>query len=64
MGLKQILQPNKPAEDKKPEGADLHFSKQELELLLNGLAEASFTGRQLETLYKLVIKLQQAHMKL
>ena len=44
--------------------ASLDLSKQELEILLNGLGEASFKGRQLELVYKLVIKLQQAHQKL
>jgi len=42
----------------------LDLSKQELEIILSGLGEASFKGRQLELLYKLVIKLQQAHQKL
>jgi hypothetical protein len=44
--------------------ASLDLSKQELEIILTGLGEASFKGRQLEVLYKLVIKLQQAHQKL
>jgi len=44
--------------------ASLDLSKQELEIILSGLGEASFKGRQLEALYKLVIKLQQAHQKL
>lgn len=44
--------------------ASLDLSKQELEIILSGLGEASFKGRQLEVLYKLVIKLQQAHQKL
>lgn len=42
----------------------LDLSKQELEIILSGLGEASFKGRQLELVYKLVIKLQQAHQKL
>lgn len=44
--------------------ASLDLSKQELEIILSGLGEASFKGRQLELLYKLVIKLQEAHQKL
>lgn len=44
--------------------ASLDLSKQELEIILSGLGEAPFKGRQLEVLYKLVIKLQQAHQKL
>lgn len=44
--------------------ASLDLSKQELEIILSGLGEASFKGRQLELVYKLVIKLQQAHQKL
>ena len=42
----------------------LDLSKQELEMILTGLGEASFKGRQLEVIYKLVIKLQQAHQQL
>jgi hypothetical protein len=46
------------------QNASLDLSKQELEIILSGLGEASFKGRQLELVYKLVIKLQQAHQKL
>jgi hypothetical protein len=65
MGLLGIIK-NSNTNDKSGEvsNASLDLSKQELEIILTGLGEASFKGRQLEVLYKLVIKLQQAHQKL
>ena len=65
MGLLGIIK-NNSTNDKSGEvsNASLDLSKQELEIILTGLGEASFKGRQLEVLYKLVIKLQQAHQKL
>jgi len=65
MGLLGKIKNNK-TNDKSGEvpNASLDLSKQELEIILSGLGEASFKGRQLELVYKLVIKLQQAHQKL
>jgi len=66
MGLLANIKNNNKSKDKSGEvqNASLDLSKQELEIILSGLGEASFKGRQLELVYKLVIKLQQAHQKL
>jgi len=66
MGLLANIKNNNKSKDKSGEvqNASLDLSKQELEILLSGLGEASFKGRQLELVYKLVIKLQQAHQQL
>ena len=65
MGLLGKIKNNK-TNDKSGEvsNTSLDLSKQQLEIILSGLGEASFKGRQLELVYKLVIKLQQAHQKL
>ena len=64
MGLLGKIKNNK-INDKSGEvtNTSLDLSKQELEIILSGLGEASFKGRQLELVYKLVIKLQEAHSK-
>ena len=64
MGL--LDQIKKSSKDKSGEATNtsLDLSKQELEILLSGLGEASFKGRQLELVYKLVVKLQQAYQGL
>jgi len=42
----------------------LKLTKGELEALLIGLGEATFKGRQVESVYKLVVKLQMEIEKL
>lgn len=64
MGLLGHIKKNDKDKSGEVSNASLDLSKQELEIILSGLAEASFKGRQLELVYKLVIKLQQAHQKL
>jgi hypothetical protein len=65
MTFRDLISKVKPAEDQEiPKLASLELSKVEIEILLNALADATFTGRQLETLYKLIIKLQTEHRKL
>jgi len=66
MGLLDKIKNQNTNKDQSGEvsNASLDLSKQELEIILSGLGEASFKGRQLELVYKLVIKLQQAHQKL
>ena len=43
---------------------NLKLTKGELEALLIGLGEATFKGRQVESVYKLVVKLQMEIEKL
>lgn len=64
MGLLSHIKKNDKDKSGEVSNASLDLSKQELEIILSGLGEASFKGRQLELIYKLVIKLQQAHQKL
>jgi hypothetical protein len=64
MGLLGHIKKNNNDKSGEVTNASLDLSKQELEIILSGLGEASFKGRQLELLYKLVIKLQEAHQKL
>ena len=64
MGLLGHIKKNNIDKSGEVQNASLDLSKQELEIILSGLGEASFKGRQLELVYKLVIKLQQAHQKL
>lgn len=64
MGLLSHIKKNNNDKSGEVSNASLDLSKQELEIILSGLGEASFKGRQLELVYKLVIKLQQAHQKL
>lgn len=59
MALKDLVKPKEPAP--KPESIDVNFNKAELTMLLNAMSEATFTGRQLEPVFNLVVKLQQAH---
>ena len=62
MALKDLIKSKDP--DPKPENIDVNFSKAELTMLLNAMSEATFTGRQLESVFNLVVKLQQSHSKL
>ena len=64
MGLLGHIKKNNNDKAGEAINASLDLSKQELEILLYSLAEGSFKGRQLEPLYKLVVKLQQAHQQL
>lgn len=64
MGLLNHIRKNEPDKSGEVPSASLDLSKQELEFILHGLAESPFKGRNLEPLYKLVVKLQQAHQGL
>jgi hypothetical protein len=56
MSLQQRLGLKK--ETKKDNEVTLKLTKGELEALLIGLGEASFKGRQVESVYNLAVKLQ------
>lgn len=66
MGLRDFVKgkPAEAAKEVKPKTGNLELSKAEIEILLNGLADCTFTGRQLDLVYRLVIKLQNEHKKL
>ena len=42
----------------------LDLNPEELEIILRGLKKSTFTGEQLETVYKLVLKLQNKYLSL
>lgn len=48
----------KPDSTQKDKEVTLKLTKGELEALLMGLGEASFKGRQVESVYNLAVKLQ------
>jgi hypothetical protein len=54
----------KKEETKNPNEATLKLTKGELEALIIGLGEASFKGKQVESVFKLAVKLQDALRKL
>ena len=43
---------------------DVDLNAEELEIILKGLKKSTFTGEQLETVYKLVLKLQDKYLSL
>ena len=43
---------------------DVDLNAEELEIILKGLKKSTFTGEQLETVYKLVLKLQNKYLSL
>lgn len=55
LGLKSQTVKSQP---QKNEEVILKLTKGELEALLIGLGEATFKGKQVESVYKLVVKLQ------
>ena len=54
----------KKEETKNPNEATLKLTKGELEALIIGLGEASFKGKQVESVFKLAVKLQDELRKL
>ena len=58
LGLKKEEPKNNPNE------ATLKLTKGELEALIIGLGEASFKGKQVESVFKLAVKLQEELKKL
>jgi hypothetical protein len=49
---------------KDPNKAYIEFTKDELESLIVGLGEATFKGKQVESVFKLAVKLQSELKKL
>jgi hypothetical protein len=58
MGLAQTLGLKKQEPTNNPNEVTLKLTKGELEALLIGLGEATFKGRQVESVYNLAVKLQ------
>ena len=52
------LKPNVESKTKTEKEVNLKLTKGELEALLIGLGEATFKGKQVESVYKLAVKLQ------
>ena len=51
-------------EDPSPSLKNIELNALELEMILKGLKNTTFTGEQLETIYKLVLKLQDNYLSL
>jgi hypothetical protein len=58
MGLAHTLGLKKQEPTNNPNEVTLKLTKGELEALLIGLGEATFKGRQVESVYNLAVKLQ------
>jgi hypothetical protein len=58
MGLAETLGLKKQKPTNTPNEVTLKLTKGELEALLIGLGEATFKGRQVESVYNLAVKLQ------
>lgn len=58
--IDKIKQQTQQSPESKPD-LDMTLSKQEIELLLTIIRDASFKGEYIEPLYALVYKLQQQH---
>ena len=58
---KNILTEDKKEEPSQAPLSSLAFSKQEIELILLMIKDASFKGEHVETIYNLVYKLQQQY---
>jgi hypothetical protein len=54
----------KKEQTKNPNEATLKLTKGELEALIIGLGEASFKGKQVESVFKLAVKLQEELKKI
>jgi hypothetical protein len=64
MGLAQKLGLKKEEPTNNPNEATLKLTKGELEALIIGLGEATFKGKQVESVFKLAVKLQDELRKL
>jgi hypothetical protein len=64
MGLAQKLGLKKEEPINNPNEAILKLTKGELEALIMGLGEATFKGKQVESVFKLAVKLQDELRKL
>lgn len=64
MGLAQKLGLKKEEPTNNPNEITLKLTKGELEALIMGLGEATFKGKQVESVFKLAVKLQDELRKL
>lgn len=64
MGLATKLGLKKEQQIQNPNEATLTLTKGELEALIVGLGEASFKGKQVESVFKLAVKLQEELRKM
>lgn len=64
MGLAQKLGLKKEEPTNNPNEITLKLTKGELEALIIGLGEATFKGKQVESVFKLAVKLQDELRKL
>lgn len=64
MGLAQTLGLKKQESVNSPNEITLKLTKGELEALIIGLGEATFKGKQVESVFKLAVKLQDELRKL
>jgi hypothetical protein len=64
MGLAHTLGLKKQEPTTNPNEATLKLTKGELEFLIMGLGEATFKGKQVESVFKLAVKLQDELRKL
>lgn len=64
MGLAQKLGLKKEEPTNNPNEITLKLTKGELEALIIGLGEATFKGKQVESVFKLAVKLQDELRKI
>jgi hypothetical protein len=64
MGLAETLGLKKQEPINNPNETTLKLTKGELEALIIGLGEATFKGKQVESVFKLAVKLQDELRKL
>jgi hypothetical protein len=64
MGLAETLGLKKQEPNNNPNETNLKLTKGELEALIIGLGEATFKGKQVESVFKLAVKLQDELRKL
>jgi hypothetical protein len=64
MGLAETLGLKKQEPNNNPNETTLKLTKGELEALIIGLGEATFKGKQVESVFKLAVKLQDELRKL
>ena len=63
--LKKVMSlHNKVKKQTDPQESNLKLSKEELEVILSLLANGTFKGSNVETIYKLAVKIQSKHDKI
>jgi hypothetical protein len=64
MGLHEKLRLKPKKKQVNPNEANVSLTKGELEALIIGLGEATFKGKQVESVFKLAVKLQDELQKM